>query len=443
MLPTRTRPPRPAKLIWRTAHSRNPRNCGEKRKPMNITEAIKIAFLSLWANKLRSALTLLGVVIGVAAVIAVVTFVNGINGYVATKIFNLGADVFIVFKVSPAVTNIDKFLEGEKRKDLTMDDYRAVREGCKLCAYVGAYARKNTERVKYGVQDITDTTVQGMTPAVAITQDVDIESGRMLGESDLENNAPVVVVGTDIVDTLMPGVDPIGKEIRVDGWTYRIIGVGKKKGSTLGQSLDNYVFMPMTTWMKQYGSHNTNMRISAKAVGTGTTLNAAMDEARVILRARRHDTASDADSFDIENNSSLLSIWSDFSGTFFYAMIGIAAISLVVGGIVIMNIMLVSVTERTREIGIRKAMGARRSDILLQFLIESVTLALLGGAIGVLFGIVFAKGVTLAIGMPSSIKLWAIVAGVSVAASVGIFFGVYPARRAAVLDPIAALRFET
>jgi putative ABC transport system permease protein len=410
---------------------------------MNITEATKISFLSLWGNKLRSALTLLGVVIGVAAVIAVVTFVNGINGYVATKIFSLGADVFIVFKVSPAVTNVDKFLEGEKRKDLTMDDYRAVREGCKLCAYVGAYARNNSGRVKYGGQDLTDTIVQGMTPSVAVTQDVDIDSGRMLGESDLENNSPVAVVGTDIVDTLMPGLDPIGKEIRIDGWTYRIIGVGKKKGKTMGQSLDNYVFMPITSWMKQYGSHNTNMRISAKAVGTGATLASAMDEARVILRARRHDSAGGADSFDMENNSSLLSIWSNFSGTFFYAMIGIAAISLVVGGIVIMNIMLVSVTERTREIGIRKAMGARRGDILLQFLIESVALALLGGALGVVFGIAIAKLVTLAIGMPSEIKLWAVVAGVSVAASVGIFFGVYPARRAAILDPITALRFET
>jgi putative ABC transport system permease protein len=276
---------------------------------MNITEAIKIAFLSLWANKLRSALTLLGVVIGVAAVIAVVTFVNGINGYVAEKIFNLGADVFIMFKVSPAVTNVDHYIEGQKRKDLTMEDYRAVREGCKLCAYVGAYARGNTGHVKYGEKALTDTMVQGMTPAVAITQDIDIDSGRMLNESDLDNNAPVAIVGTDIVDNLMPGVDPIGKEIRVDGWIYRIIGVGKKKGSTLGQSLDNYVLMPMTSWMKEYGIFNSNMRISAKAVGTGPTLDSAMDEARVILRARRHDAAGGADSFDMENNSSLLSIW--------------------------------------------------------------------------------------------------------------------------------------
>jgi putative ABC transport system permease protein len=410
---------------------------------MHFLEALRISLQSLWANKLRSVLTLLGVVIGVAAVIAVVTFVNGINGYVAEKIFNLGADVFIMFKVSPAVTNVDHYLEGQKRKDLTMDDYRAVREGCKHCAYVGAYARNTSGHVKYGEESLSDTFVQGMTPSVAVTQDVDMDSGRMIEDIDLENNAPVAVVGTDIPETLMPGVDPIGKEIRVDGWTYRIIGVGKKKGKTLGQSLDNYVFVPMTSWLKQYGSYNTNMRISAKATGTGPILDTAIDEARVILRTRRHDPPGGADTFDIETNSSLLSIWSNLSGTFFIAMIGIAAISMVVGGIVIMNIMLVSVTERTREVGIRKAMGARRSDVMMQFLIEAVVLAVTGGLLGVLLGIVVAKGVTLAVGMPSVIKLWAVAAGLIVSASVGVFFGVYPAQRAAKLEPIAALRFET
>jgi len=410
---------------------------------MNISEAIKIAGQSLWANKLRSALTLLGVVIGVAAVIAVMTFVNGLNAYVAERIFNLGADVFIMFKVSPAVTNVEHYIEGQKRKDFTMDDYRAVRQGCRLCAYVGAYARNNSGHVKYGEQALSDTIVQGMTPAVAITQDADIDSGRMLNDSDLENNSPVAVVGTDIVDNLMPGVDPMGKEIRIDGWIYRIIGVGKKKGSTLGQSLDNYAFIPLTSWFKQYGVYQSNMRISAKAVGTGPVLDGAMDEARVILRARRHDPADGRDSFDIETNSSLLSIWSNLTGTFFVAMIGIAAIALVVGGIVIMNIMLVSVTERTREIGVRKAMGARRSDVLGQFLVEACILALLGGAIGVVLGITVAKTVTLLVGMPSAVPLWSVGAGLAVALSIGVFFGVYPARRAAMLDPIAALRFET
>jgi putative ABC transport system permease protein len=409
---------------------------------MNSIEAIRIALQSLWANKLRSVLTLLGVVIGVAAVIAVVTFVEGINTYVAEKIFNLGADVFIIFKVSPALTNVDHYLEAEKRKDLSMEDYQTVRDACRHCVYVGAAVRNNSGHVKYAEQSITDTTVQGITPSMAPIYDTDLIAGRMLNETDLNNKSPVIVVGTDIVEHLMTGTDPLGKEVRLDGWTYQVIGVGKKKGKTMGQSQDNYVMIPITAYLKQYGVHNQNIRISGKAASAGPPLNVAIDEARAALRASRHDRPEADDSFDIETNASLLGVWADFSSTFFIATIGIACISLVVGGIVIMNIMLVSVTERTREIGIRKALGARRGDVLLQFLIEAVTLAVMGGAFGVLLGVTVAETITLLIGMPSAIKLWAVAAGLIVAASVGVFFGVYPARKAAKLDPIVALRFE-
>jgi putative ABC transport system permease protein len=227
----------------------------------------------------------------------------------------------------------------------------------------------------------------------------------------------------------------------VDGKLFRVVGVGKKEGKTLGMSRDNYVIMPITTWLKNYGSHNSIL-IWGKADDVGTSFEQAIDQARVILRSRRHDRVGEKDSFVVETNASFLSIWSDLSSTFFIVMIVIASLSLIVGGIVIMNIMLVSVTERTREIGIRKALGARPRDVLRQFLIESITMAVIGGLIGVAGGIGIAKLVTLAIGMPSAIKLWAVFAGLGVAASVGIFFGVYPARKAAKLDPITALRFE-
>jgi putative ABC transport system permease protein len=408
---------------------------------MNIVEAIRIAFRSLWANKLRSVLTLLGVVIGIASVIAVVTFVSGINDYVAKKIFNLGADVFIVSKMSGVETNVDHFLEAEKRKNLVLEDYDAVLEACHHCDYVGALMQ-GSGKVKHNEQSISDTSIQGITPSIATILDTDLTAGRMVNDTDLNNHLQVAVVGTDIVEHLLTGTDPLGQEIRVDGWTYQVIGVGKKKGKTLGQSADNYVLIPITVYLKKYGAHNSSIGIWGKAAATGAPLNQAIDEARVALRAHRHDQTGADDSFEIETNASLLGIWSGLSNTFFMATIGIAGVSLVVGGIVIMNIMLVSVTERTREIGIRKALGARRDDVLLQFLIESVVLSLIGGALGVIAGVGVAEIVTALIGMPSSIKLWAVLAGLVVAGSVGVFFGVYPARKAARLDPIVALRFE-
>lgn len=408
---------------------------------MNIAEAIRIALRSLWANKLRSALTLLGVVIGVGAVIAVLTFVSGINRYIAEKVFNLGADVFIINKHSSVITNIDQLLEGERRKNITLEDYYAVAEGCSRCTDLGAVVTNLTGNVKYGQQSITNTFIRGLTPSMPAILNIDLSTGRSINETDVSTHSQVAVIGTDLVDNLFAGEDPLDKEIHVGGQTYRVIGIGKKQGTTLGQSRDNYVMVPITAYLKQYGTHNSIV-ICGKAAGVGGQLDGAMDEARVILRSRRHDAPGGSDSFAIETNENFLSLWQSLTQTFFIAMIAIAATALVVGGIVIMNIMLVAVTERTREIGIRKAMGARRQDILLQFLIESSTVALVGGFLGVVGGIVLAKTVTLLIGMPSSVPLWAVVAALMVSSSVGLFFGVYPAKRAARLDPIVALRFE-
>ncbi len=409
---------------------------------MNVVEAIKVALQSLWANKLRTVLTLLGVVIAVATVIAVMTFVSGLNGYVAEKIFNLGADVFIISKQPNVITNVDQYVEGQKRKDITYDDYKAVREACTSCKLVGASIYQFNTKIKYNEQNSSDSATRGWTPSMAGIYDLDLESGRLMTDADVNSYAPVVIIGKDIAENLMGSVDPIGKEIRVDGQMYTVIGVGAPKGKTLGQSQDNWVMMPITSWLKQYGANGKSIKIWAKAYDTGAPLEAAIDQARVIMRSRRHDQPGQRDSFEEETNSNLLSIWSNFSGTFFIVTIALASISLIVGGIVIMNIMLVSVTERTREIGIRKALGAKRRDVLGQFLIESSTMAAVGGLIGIILGITVSKSVTFWIGMPSAVPVWVVVLGLIVATSVGIFFGVYPAKRAAELDPIEALRSE-
>jgi putative ABC transport system permease protein len=407
---------------------------------MKLGEAVRIATASLWAHKLRSVLTLLGVVIGVMSVIAVVSIVNGLNRFVAEKVFNLGADVFLVSRGPIIITNIDDYQETQKRRKFRLDDYEAMRNACQGCQEVGGSIDHMGAQVKYGTDYLSNSHVLGWTPEMPLIYDLDLIAGRHINQLDVSRGAPVCTVGWDIADKLLPATDPIGKEIRVDTLECEVIGVGKKRGSVMGQSRDNWIIFPITTFQKVYSSDDS-IRLWAKSGGT-TTLQATMDEMRLLLRGRRHVPYSSADDFTIETNQSFLSLWGSISGAFFGVTIVIASISLVVGGIVIMNIMLVSVTERTREIGLRKSIGARQKDIRLQFLIESSTIAAIGGLWGVVFGIFLAKLVSWTTSLPSAIQPWSVIAGLIVATSVGLFFGVYPASKAARLDPVVALRSE-
>ena len=405
---------------------------------MNFAEAVFIALSSLRANRLRSLLTLLGIVIGVMAVIAVVSIISGLNDYVAQKIFTLGPDVITVRRMAPVITSLDDFIENQRRKNLYISDMQAIQATCADCKAVGAMVNAQA-RVKFG-RDYVDSQIQGQTAEVAGILGTELQAGRLLTDYDVEHARNVCVIGTDIVDNLFPFVDPIGKTLIIDDRPFEVIGVGVKQGAVLGQSQDNWALIPLTLHQKMYGARRS-INIYAKAKDE-LHLPLAESEMRLTLRARRHVAYSANDDFSLNTNDNFLQIWANISRAFFAVTIGIASISLVVGGIVVMNIMLVSVTERTREIGVRKATGARRHDILVQFLVESSTLALVGGIIGVLLGASIALAISYFTPLPASIKWWAIALGLGVSTTVGLFFGIYPATKAANLDPIVALRYE-
>jgi putative ABC transport system permease protein len=407
---------------------------------MVFGEAFKLALQSLWANKLRSILTLIGVVMGVASVIMVITLVNGANRYVSTKLSGYGADVFTVTRMASVWFTPEEYFKYQKRKILHIDDYYAVRDGCAGCREVGALLSKSTN-VVYNGHSSNNTQVRGYTWTMLSLNNIDIAIGRGFTPADEDHATHNVIVGYDIVDNLLGDTDPIGKEIRVDGIPYTIIGVGDRQGKTLGESQDNWVAVPITTYQQTYG-YNDSVDVYARSGGNAEAMTRAEDEVRVLMRTRRHNAPGQPDDFELETNDTFLDIWKQISSLFATVVLGLASISLVVGGVVIMNIMLVSVTERTREIGVRKALGARQRDVLLQFLIESATMAVTGGAIGVLAGVGVGKLITVFVGFPTSVPVWAVFLGLVLAGAVGIFFGVYPASKAAKLDPVVALRAE-
>src|SRR5579863_1930599 len=374
---------------------------------MQFIEALRLALQSLWGNKMRSVLTLLGVIIGVGSVITVVTLTNGAKEFVTSKVNSYGASVITISKMPETFITLDEYLAFQKRKDVTYDDYRAVLSDCRLCQSVGGQ-RTTTGKVVLGARSTTDTNIRGWTWTMPALSNLNIETGRSFTQVEDEHSTHVAIIGADIVDNVLGGSDPLGKEIRVDGSPYTVIGVGERQGKMLGMSMDNWVAIQLTAFLHAYGS-NATMVIYVDAGGGGEVMNATSDELRLIMRTRRHLAPSKPDAFTIDSSATFQDLLGNILNNFGAVVAAIASISLVVGGIVIMNIMLVAVTERTREIGVRKALGARRKDILLQFLIESATVSLTGGVIGVIAGISIAKAITFAISFPSEVAFWSVV----------------------------------
>ncbi len=402
-------------------------------------EAFWMALEELRNHKLRSFLTLLGIVIATTTLIVVMSVVNGMNLYIATKIANLGTNTFVLYKFKWA-QGYDAYLKALRRnRPIRLEEYEYLRDSLNGYEAISALAQpQNGPEVRYAGRAISEVSLSGITASHAYIGREKVASGRYISDQDYRHNTQVCFIGQDIVEKLFPSVDPIGKELTVGGHNFTVVGVAEKIGSTFGVSEDNFVFIPLGTFRNLF-MPNLELMVFVKAPDTQHMMELE-DEVRVLMRARRHVPYNDDDTFGINASDTLMSAWKDLTGTIFAVTIGVVAVFMVVGGIVIMNIMLATVTERTHEIGIRKSVGAKRSDILWQFLIEAATLAGLGGAIGVVFSYALAWLVDLV--FTAEVPTSAVIVGISLSTLVGVFFGIYPARRAAGLNPIQALRAE-
>ena len=395
-------------------------------------------FSALRAHKLRTSLTMLGLTMGVATLITVMTIVQGANLYVETKIANLGTDVFQIARTPFAVTDFSVIIKALKYKKIELDDVRAVAEGCPACQKVGATASASA-KARYGDKEVQDVNFYGQTPSMADIDTRAVDFGRYFTPSEAEHYTNVCLIGDTLVRRLFPSVDPIGRNIRIGNDEFMVIGIMEKVGSVLGQDQDNFVSVPLPVFLQIQGLHSS-LTINVKAASGN--FETAQDQAQLILRARRHLSGTMENDFFIGTKESYMALWRSISSAFFGVFILVSAISVLIGGIVIMNVMLVSVTLRRHEIGVRRAVGATRRDILSQFIAESVAQCLAGGITGIGLGFLVALLLRTYSPFPASVQTWVALLGVSMSSAVGLFFGIYPALRASRLDPVIALRSD-
>lgn len=407
---------------------------------LSVRDDLALSVDALRAHKLRAALTLLGLTMGVATLITVMTLIQGANLYVEQKIANLGTNVFQIARLPFAVTDFNVYLKAMRHRRLEIGDMLAVAERCRACGRVGASVSSQTS-VRAGNQELTDSRLIGHTASMADIDTRTIEQGRYFSPAEDERGSRVCLIGHRIAEELFQGVDPVGKTIRAGSNELRVVGKYEAIGSVLGQDQDNFLVIPMGAYQRMFGSRRSVV-LEIRATGDGAAFDRAIDEATTVLRARRHLRPGEPEDFFVGTASSYISLWESISGAFFAVFVMVSSISALVGGIVIMNVMLVSVVERTKEIGIRRAAGATRSDVMRQFLTESVLQCLAGGTVGILMGFAAAQALDTFTEFPAAVETWVAVMGVVMSSAIGLFFGIYPATRAARLDPVEALRSD-